>query len=104
MFGWLDKIPFWRDLPYPTKGALLRAIKAGLSVAVGILIAAATGGILFPVTWSPMVVLIITAVLQAVDKFLRESAIEKAANAEPIPLSDGDGINITINTTDNPTG
>jgi hypothetical protein len=104
MFGWLDKIPFWRDLPYPTKGALLRAIKAGLSVAVGILIAAAAGGILFPVTWSPMVVLIITAILQAVDKFLRESAIEKAANANPLPLSDGDGINITINTTDNPTG
>ena len=101
MFGWLDKIPFWRDLPYPTKSALLRAMKAGLSVAVGILVAAATGGLLFPATWSPLVVLAVTAILQAVDKFLRETAIEKAANADPLPLSDGDGIDTT---TDNPIG
>lgn len=81
LFGWLDKIPFWRDLPYPTKGALLRALKAGLSVAVGILVAAATQGILFPPDWSPMVVLAITAILQAVDKFLRETAIAKEAES-----------------------
>lgn len=80
LFGWLDKIPFWRDLPYPTKGALLRALKAGLSVAVGILVTAATQGLLFPPEWSPMVVLAITAVLQAVDKFLRETEIAKEAN------------------------
>jgi hypothetical protein len=77
IFGWLDRIAWWRNLPYPTKSALLRAMKAGLSVAIGILLAAATGGILFPVEWNPMVVLIITSVLQAVDKFLRETDIAK---------------------------
>jgi hypothetical protein len=80
LFGWLDNIPVWRDLPYPTKGALLRALKAGLSVAVGILLAAATQGILFPAEWSPMVVLAITAILQAVDKFLRETQVANEAN------------------------
>lgn len=92
MFSWLDKIPFWRDLPYPTKGALLRAIKAGLSVAVGILVAALAQGILLPPESSPWIVLIVTAILQGLDKFLRENAIakEEAANAEPL--------------TDNPSG
>lgn len=80
MFGWLDAIPFWRDLPYPTKGALLRALKAALSVFIGILVAAATEGILFPPEWSPIVVLAITSVLQAVDKFIRETRIEAEAN------------------------
>jgi hypothetical protein len=86
LFGWLDRIPFWRDLPYPTKSALLRAMKAGLSVAVGILLAAATQGILFPAEVSPMVVLIITAILQAVDKFLRESQAEE--DLKNVPLTD----------------
>lgn len=72
LFGWLDKISFWRDLPYPLKGALLRAFKAALSAAVGVLLTAAGAGILFPATWSPMIILIVTATLQAVDKFLRE--------------------------------
>jgi hypothetical protein len=89
MFSWLDNIPFWRDLPYPTKGALLRAMKAALSVAVGILLTAALGGILFPPTWSPLVILAITAILQAVDKFLRETAIEKAANDTPPAIIGG---------------
>jgi hypothetical protein len=88
LFGWLDKIPFWRDLPYPTKGALLRAIKAGLSVAVGILVAALAQGILLPSDASPWVVLIVTAVLQGVDKFLRENAIANEANADPEPLTE----------------
>lgn len=88
LFGWLDRIPFWRDLPYPTKGALLRAIKAGLSVAVGILLAALTAGILLPAEASPWVVLIVTAVLQGVDKFLRENEIAKDADQNPVPLTD----------------
>ncbi len=83
LFGWLEKIPFWANLPYPTKGALLRALKAGLSVAVGILLAAAAQGILFPATASPFVILIVTSVLQAVDKFLREAAdAQNNLNAE----------------------
>lgn len=92
LFGWLEKFPLWRNLPYPTKSSILRAAKAGLSVAVAILLTAATQGILFPATVSPMIVLIITSILQAVDKFLRETQVEKEANANPIPL------------TDNPTG
>jgi hypothetical protein len=86
--GLLDKIPFWRDIPYPTKGALLRAIKAALSVAVGILVTAAAGGILFPVTWSPVVILAITAILQSVDKYLRESAMAKEGINTDVPLID----------------
>lgn len=88
LFGWLDSIPFWRDLPYPTKGALLRALKAGLAVAVGILLTAATGGILFPAEASPWIVLIVTAVLQAVDKYLRENAIAREADANAGALTD----------------
>ena len=81
LFGWLDNIPFWRDLPYPTKGALLRALKAGLSAAVAILLAAATEGTLYPADWSPIVALAITALLQGADKFLRETAIAKEVDA-----------------------
>lgn len=72
LFGWLERIPFWRDLPYPTKSALLRAMKAALSVLVASALTAATAGALFPVSWSPFTIAIGTAVLQAVDKFLRE--------------------------------
>ena len=75
LFGWLENIPFWHNLSYPVKGAWLRAFKAGLSVTVGILLAAATGGILLPATWNPVTVLVVTMVLQSVDKFLRETQI-----------------------------
>lgn len=75
LFGWVDSIPWWRDLPYPTKGALLRALKAGLSVVVATLLVAATGGVLFPATWSPVIIIAITTILQAVDKFLRETQV-----------------------------
>lgn len=88
LFGWLDKIPFWRDLPYPTKGALLRAFKAALSVFVSILLTAALGGVLFPVDWSPIIIIALTSILQAVDKFIREWQIEKEgsqADTEEIP-------------------
>lgn len=91
MFGWLDRFQWWRDLPYPTKGALIRAVKAGLSVAVGILLTAATAGILFPVEASPWVVLVVTAVLQAIDKYLREAAIAKEAAAAEAVTDNPDG-------------
>lgn len=91
MFGWLDNIPFWRDLPYPTKGALLRAMKAALSVLVATLLTAATAGLLFPATWSPIIIIAITSILQAVDKFLRETEIAKELNANPPVLDNPDG-------------
>ena len=78
----LDKITWWRDLPYPVKGALLRAIKAGLAVTVGILLAAALQGILFPAGTGAFVILIVTSILQALDKYLRENAIDKANSSE----------------------
>lgn len=84
LFGWLENIPAWRDLPYPLKGGLLRALKAGAATTVGILLALATGGLLFPTTWSPAVVLIVTMTLQALDKFLRETEIEKENSDIPL--------------------
>lgn len=84
MFGWLDKIPFWRDLPYPTKGALLRAMKAALSAFVSVLVAAATAGTLYPADWAPAIVVLLTAALQALDKFLREATLAKEAAAASV--------------------
>jgi hypothetical protein len=86
LFGWLENLSVWRDLPYPLKGGLLRALKAGLATTVGILLALATGGLLFPTAWSPAVVIAVTMALQALDKFLRETEIEKE-NANT-PLND----------------
>jgi len=83
LFGWLDKIPFWRDLPYKTKGSLLRAFKAAVAVFVSILLTAALQGALFPESWSPVIVIALTSVLQALDKFIRENQIEKEENADP---------------------
>lgn len=90
LFGWLDNIPVWASLPYPTKGAILRAAKAALSGAVGILLAAVTEGNIFPEGTAPLVVLVVTATLQAADKFIRETAIENEAaeNDADLPLID----------------
>ncbi len=85
LFGLLDHIP---GLGYPAKSALVRAIKAALSVFIGILLTAATAGALFPATWSPVVVIAITAILQAVDKYFREAAAENdppAGDTPPTP-------------------
>lgn len=76
----LNKISFWRDLPYPTKGAILRAIRAGLSVAISILLTAALEGVLFPPDWSPIIVIALTGLLQAIDKFLREWKLANELN------------------------
>jgi len=90
LFGWLDNFPLWTNIPYPTRSALLRAMKAALAVAVGTLLTAATAGVLFPATWSPLMILVITSVLQSVDKFLRETQIatDNAAAAADVSVTD----------------
>jgi len=100
LFGWLDNIPFWANLPYPTKGALLRALKAAASVGVGILLAAATDGILLPAGTGPLTVLVVTTVLQSVDKFLRETEIAKEEGAVVSPPSEPVNTDATVPTTD----
>lgn len=98
--GILKKIlPGYDEATYKVSGAVLRAAKAGLSVAVGMLLAAATAGTLFPVGFSPLVVLAVTMGLQGIDKFIREWNVEKEekpleSNPEPEPKS----------LTDNPSG
>lgn len=82
LFGWLDNLAWWRNLSYPIKGALIRAAKAALSVIVGILLAAATDGILLPEGTGPITTLIVTMVLQSVDKFLRETEAAKELGPE----------------------
>lgn len=90
LFGWLENLGFWKALPYPVKGALLRGLKAGLSVLVAALLTAATAGTLFPVAWGPSVILILTMALQAADKFIREWNIdtENKEDNSGIPTSD----------------
>lgn len=72
LFGWLDKFNFWKNLSYPQKGAILRALKAGASAIVGVLLAALTDGTLLPAGSSPVTIIAVTALLQAADKFIRE--------------------------------
>lgn len=91
LFGWLNKIPAWRNLPYKSRGAILRALKSGLSVTLGILLAAAGQGILFPDSWSPMIVLVVTTVLQSVDKYIREAEIERQARLSPVRTDNPSG-------------
>ena len=92
LFGWLERIPWWRDLSYPVKGALLRAFKAALSVIVSAVLTLVTAGLLFPETMDPALVVLLTAVLtsvlQGLDKYLRESSLEKEALANPAILGD----------------
>lgn len=100
LFGWLDRIPFWRDLPYPVKGGLLRLLKALLSGLVGVLLAAATAGTLLPATASPIVVLLVTAGLQAADKYLRErkiaqDAIDEGTAPADTPVVSNDATDVT---------
>jgi cobalamin synthase len=78
----MDIKGWWDSLPYQTKGALVRAVRAGVSVTVAILLTALTAGVLLPASWSPIIVIAITAVLQAVDKYLRESG---SADTPPTP-------------------
>lgn len=96
LFGWLENIPLWAGLSYPIKGALLRALKGGLSVTVGILLAAALQGVLFPQGLNPLVILAVTSILQAVDKFLREVQIEKDTAENDAGISLNDSIQVPI--------
>ena len=91
VFGWLDNLPIWRDLPYPTKGALLRAIRAGASAFVGVLVAALAAGTLLPATTAPLIVLIVTMALQGLDKFLRESSADNEVPADTTITDNPDG-------------
>jgi len=90
LFGWLDNLPWWRDLSYPAKGALLRAFKAALSLIVATLLSLLAAGLLFPESWNATFVFIattvLTSVLQGLDKFLREAKESAEANADPIPM------------------
>lgn len=92
LFGWLENIPWWRDLSYPAKGAILRAFKAALSLIVSVFLSLLTAGLLFPAGWEPAFVFvmttILTSILQGADKFLREWNIAKDNNADPIVLAD----------------
>jgi hypothetical protein len=88
MTEWLDTLPIWKNLPYPIKSALIRAVRAGLAGIVGILVAALAAGTLIPVGTSPIVVVVVTLVLQGLDKYLREKNIATEAeetNTDEIP-------------------
>lgn len=93
VFGWLDSIPVWANLPYPIKGALLRAIKASAAAAVGVILSAATAGTLFPASWGPLIVLVTIPILQAVDKYIREWNIEDG-NTVPNTVPVDTGVNV----------
>jgi uncharacterized membrane protein YccC len=67
----ISKIPLFNQLPPATQAVLLRALKAAVATAVAILLAAALGGVLFPADWSPVLVIAVTTLLQAIDKWLR---------------------------------
>lgn len=72
MFGFLDRFSKWANLDYRFKGTIIRALKAGIAVVVSTLLTAATAGVLFPATWSPLMIVVMTSALQAADKFVRE--------------------------------
>jgi hypothetical protein len=77
IFGHLEKIERFASLSYKNKGAIIRFLKSAASVAVAGLLTAATAGVLFPAEFSALSVIMITALLQAADKWLRENNIEK---------------------------
>lgn len=91
--GILEKVlPGYDTASYKIQGSILRAVKAGLSATVGVLLAAALAGTLFPVGFAPAIVVLTTMGLQWVDKFIREWKVEDEAKKDALPL------------TDNPTG
>lgn len=90
IFGHLEKIGKFADLSYKNKGAIIRFLKAAAAVAVAGLLTAATAGLLFPVEFSPMAIIFITAALQAADKWLRENNVEKQAEEPQEDVVDGE--------------
>lgn len=90
LFSWLDRIPFWSALSYARKGSLLRVGKGALSAVIGVLIGAVTDGTLLPKGTGGLTIIIVTGVLQGLDKFIREWQITKeteSAHAD-IPITD----------------
>ena len=85
LFGWLEKIPYWDKLRYPIKGGLLRFLKAGLAAVISYFIAQAAAGTLYPPEWSLYVTGLLTAGLQAADKYIREWNIEEG-NSDTEPM------------------
>jgi hypothetical protein len=106
LFGWLENIPWWRDLSYPAKGALLRAFKAALSVIVSAVLTLVTAGLLFPATMNPTTIVFLTAlltsILQGLDKYLRESALEKEMLGDSNTSNVGVDVQVDVAVTDNP--
>jgi len=63
-------------LPYPKRRSYPRLLRQDYRLLlIGILLVAATQGVLFPSTYSPIIVIAVTMILQSVDKYLRETAI-----------------------------
>lgn len=87
LFGWLDSIPGFAGLSYKFKGAAIRAIKVGLSGAIGFLLASATDGSIFPVGASPYIIVVVTMGLTSIDKFIREWNIEKDLTDHAVPIT-----------------
>ncbi len=74
-------LTFWNGLPYKTTGSILRAIRAGLASAIGILIAANASGTLVPENVAPFVAVLVTSFLLGADKYIREWRIEDKEEA-----------------------
>lgn len=80
-FTLLEKTPIGNLTP-TQKAVIYRALKAAVATFISILLAAATAGVLFPVEWSPVVIIAITTILQAIDKALRSTPDEPPATDE----------------------
>lgn len=78
----LEKISLFTNRSPATQAVILRALKAGVATVVAILLAAAAAGVLFPPEWSPVLIIAITVILQAIDKWLRSSEEEPPATDE----------------------
>jgi hypothetical protein len=96
MTDWLDRlIP--SAVPYPIKGGIMRGIRTLLAmVLAGIATSLADGTLIasikvIPAAYAPMVVIILGAVLAAIDKFLRERGLLEAqdhTDPEGLPVTD----------------
>jgi hypothetical protein len=78
----LEKVSVFTNLTPSNQAVILRALKTAVATFVAILLTAATAGILFPIEWSPLLVISITTILQAIDKWLRAMPDEPPATDE----------------------
>jgi len=87
-------VDWWNGIPYPIRGGLIRAARATGAMIVAILLTALTTGILIPATlpFAPFLVVAITAILQGLDKYFRESQLvisdDPGDGGTPPPLTD----------------